>query len=423
LKCHRKHLQQSLNTMITNKAEQTKVNQINRNIGLYIHLPFCQRKCSYCGFLSLENQTELVIAQYLKTLQNEANLQFEEFIKHKTDSVERQNVVDTIYIGGGTPSLMSGTDMITLLDGIRKIWPVADSAEISMEANPNSLTLENLSGYRKAGINRLSIGGQSFDDGILSGLGRLHDSKDALKAVRMAKDAGFDNINLDLMFGLPGQSLEQWQETLNVAISLDPTHLSLYTLQIEEGTKLYQDYKAEKLQKVDLVVDRACYHYAIEYLKNNGYNQYEISNFSKAGYACKHNLKYWSLDEFVGLGLNASSYVHGKRWRNLSEIDKWTTQIDNGKIPVDYMSLHQETIKDAMGTFLFTGLRKTSGISFNEFKTRFGLDFFQVYAARLKQMEEYRSQDQLRWSDPINGRLWITEKGIDDSNDIMSEFV
>jgi oxygen-independent coproporphyrinogen III oxidase len=239
----------------------------------------------------------------------------------------------------------------------------------------------------------------------------------------MAKEVGFENINLDLMFGLPGQTLQQWTGTLDRAVSLAPTHLSLYTLQIEEGTKLYQDYKADKLPLVDLSIDRACYHYAIELLKISGYNQYEISNFAKEGYDCKHNIKYWSLDDFLGLGLNASSYLDGKRWRNLSDLDQWTTAIEDCKPPIDYISLNQETLKDARGTFLFTGLRKTAGISFEEFKNRFGLDFFSAYAGSIDQLEQYRTQGYLDWSDSKTGRLWITELGIDNSNEIMSEFV
>jgi oxygen-independent coproporphyrinogen III oxidase len=400
-----------------------KVNQTNRNIGLYIHLPFCQRKCSYCGFLSLENQPEMVIKQYLINVLSEAKLQFDSLNHRMNGRNNSTYIVDTIYIGGGTPSLINGKDMLALLDGVRHIFSIADSAEITMESNPNSLTEENLLAYRKAGINRISIGVQSFDDGILAGIGRLHDSKGALKAVCMTKNAGFENINIDLMFGLPGQTFQQWEESLNAAVSLDPTHLSLYTLQIEEGTKLYQKYKADKLPLVDLDVDRACYHYAIEFLKKNGFNQYEISNFAKDNYECKHNIKYWSFEEFLGLGLGASSYVDGKRWENVSCMEQWTSQIENKTLPVDNESLHHESYKDAMGTFVFTGLRKTEGISFEDFKNRFGLDFFRAYAGCMNQLEQYRSQGQLDWSNCSTGRLWITEVGIDHSNEIMSEFV
>jgi oxygen-independent coproporphyrinogen III oxidase len=417
LKCRRKHLPLSLNTMTTNKENQT-----NRNIGLYIHLPFCQRKCSYCGFISLENQPEIVIRQYLRNLLVEAELQAEE-LKHKDDRNNRQYSIDSIYIGGGTPSLISGKDMIFLLDGIRRNMSVTDSAEITMESNPNSLTVKNLQDYYKAGINRLSIGVQSFDDGTLSSIGRLHDSACAVSAVGMAKNEGFENINIDLMFGLPGQTFNQWEESLNAAISLSPTHLSLYTLQIEEGTKLYKDYKADKLPLVDLKVDRASYHYAIQFLKKNGYNHYEISNFAKDNYVCRHNMKYWSLEEFIGLGLNASSYLDGIRWKNVSKMDQWTSIIDNKKLPIDIESIHQETHKDAMSTFIFTGLRRTEGISFVEFRSLFGLDFMNAYPEVMNQLKQYRNKGLLDWTNINTGRLWITEAGIDHSNEIMCEFV
>ncbi len=395
----------------------------NRNIGLYIHLPFCQKKCSYCGFLSLENQPTAVIQNYIKNLLAESQLQHSETEKVAKGNGINQYILDTIYIGGGTPSLIDGNDMGSLLEGLHDIWCISNTAEITMEANPNSLTAENLYAYRKAGINRISIGVQSFDDSILNGIGRLHDAKSAQNAIRLAKEAGFQNISLDLMFGLPGQTLPQWKETIQTAVSLAPNHLSLYTLQIEEGTVLYQDYKSEKLPLVNLEVDRACYHYAIKFLKHHGYEQYEISNFTKAGYECKHNLKYWSLDEFLGIGLNASSYINGKRFRNQLKLDLWSSQIVNGLLPIDTTTLRQDTFKDAIGIYLFTGLRKTQGISFEDFSHRFGQDFFQCFDANMDQLTRYRAQGLLDWSDLKTGRLWITEAGVDNSNEIMSEFV
>lgn len=277
--------------------------------------------------------------------------------------------------------------------------------------------------YRVAGVNRLSIGVQSFDDNILRDIGRLHDSQAAVHAVSMAKNAGFDNINLDLLFGLPGQTLSSWKESLEKAVSLQQSHLSLYTLQIEEGTSLYKDYKADKLPLIDLSVDRASYHYAIDYLSKNGYAQYEISNFAKAGYECRHNLKYWSMDNFLGIGLNSSSFIDGKRWRNLSEMDQWNSCVEHRIAPIDKNSVEVDTASDAMGIFLFTGLRKTSGISLEEFSKRFGVDFFRKYSNIKNQLDEYREKGYLVWSDTGSGRLWLTESGIDHSNEIMSEFV
>lgn len=400
--------------MTTNKE-----NQRNRSIGLYLHLPFCQRKCSYCGFLSLVDQSEMSIQCYLNDLISEVRLR--RLVTY--DEEFSRQIVDTIFIGGGTPSLIDGFGMRTLLDGIRTDWTVSNEIEITMESNPNSLTVENLSIYMEAGINRLSIGVQSFDDSVLSQIGRIHDSKCAMNSVSIAKEAGFKNINLDLMFGLPGQTLQQWEETLHTAISLEPTHLSLYTLQIEEGTTLYQEYKTDKLPLVDESLDRACYHQAIELLKQYGYHRYEISNFAQEGYECRHNLKYWSMGNYIGMGLGASSHMDGLRWKNISNIEAWTAQIRRQILPVEQNSLKGDTYKDEMGIFLFTGLRKTEGVSLLEFRNRFGIDFFKAYEGCMDQITRYRENGLLDWSNPSTGKLWLTENGIDHSNEIMSEFV
>lgn len=399
--------------MTINKECQTK-----RKLGLYIHLPFCQKKCAYCGFVSLENQPYPVISQYLGDVLLETDLRIAASFKE-----DASFAVDTVYIGGGTPSLIEGIDMSAFLKKIKKSWHVVDDAEITMESNPNSLTSDKLIGYRKAGINRLSIGVQSFDDQLLKQIGRLHDATTAVKAVAMAREAGFEDINLDLIFGLPGQTLTQWKTTLERAVSLAPTHLSLYTLQIEEGTPLYRDYRAEKLPEIDTTIDRACYHLAIQFLKEDCYGQYEISNFSKNGYECQHNMKYWSMENFIGLGLNASSYLDGSRWTNLSDLDQFQTTLAAGRLPVNPDTIHLDTRSDAMGIFMFTGLRKTQGVAFDEFRTRFGIDFFQAYSENMDCINYFRQAGLINWTDSKNGSIWITEKGIDQSNQIMSEFV
>jgi oxygen-independent coproporphyrinogen III oxidase len=399
--------------MTINKEKQKK-----GKLGLYIHLPFCQKKCTYCGFLSLENQPYPIISQYLRDVLSETDLRIAESFKE-----DASFDVDTVFIGGGTPSLIEAIDMSAFLKVIKNSWHVVEDAEITMESNPNSLTLDKLIGYRKAGINRLSIGVQSFDDQLLKQIGRLHDVDTAVNAVAMAREAGFENINLDLIFGLPVQTLVQWEQSLVQAVSLAPTHLSLYTLQIEEGTQLYRDYRAEKLPEIDITIDRACYHLAIQFLKEHGYEQYEISNFSKKGYECQHNMKYWSMENFIGLGLNASSFLDGFRWTNLSDLEQFHTSLAAERLPVNPDTVHLDTPTDAMGIFMFTGLRKTQGVSFDAFRTRFGVDFFQAYSENLECINHYRQTGLLNWTDTQNGHILITEKGIDQSNQIMSEFV
>ena len=415
------------NKNIENRSITTS--QANDNLGLYIHLPFCQRKCDYCSFISLIDQSEEMILAYLDHLLIESELQHKKKItlKPSNQNVTSQYLVDSVFLGGGTPSLVSGESIKKLLTGIRSHWTVSDDVEITMECNPNSMTPKSLAEYLDAGVNRLSIGIQSFDDALLMQIGRLHDATCAKEAITMAKLAGFENINLDLMFGLPGQTLYQWMQTLRMAISLEPSHLSLYTLQIEEGTKLYQDYRSEKMSAVDVNLDRKCYHDAIEFLKINGFGQYEISNFAKQGYECKHNIKYWSMENYLGLGLNASSHINGIRWKNLSSMELWMKAIQAHQLPMEEESLKSDTQREGMGIFLFTGLRKTQGISLLEFKNRFGIDFFQAFGESIDQLHGYRSRGLLNWTDQQtdqqDGRLWLTQAGIDYSNEIFSEFV
>lgn len=394
-------------------------------MGLYIHIPFCQRKCSYCGFCSLTNQTDEAITRYIHFLSDEFRLRRESLSTFFRNCYEpgAEPIVDSVFIGGGTPSLVSGADINKMLDEIRSLWALTTDAEITMESNPNSINHDNLNEYRNAGVNRLSIGVQSFDDGLLAQLGRLHDAQCARNSVEMARKAGFDNINLDLMFGLPNQTGRQWMDTLQTAVSLQPEHLSLYTLQIEEETPLYRDYKSEILPSVDPDLDRACYHQAIRFLKKYGYEQYEISNFSKHGRQCRHNLKYWSMENYAGFGLNASSHIDGCRWTNVSDMVEWEHALSCKQLPINSIHTKTDDMREGMGIFLFTGLRKTQGISFTEFNNRFGTGFFQAYSEILERLQAYRSDGLLEWSDPSNGYLWLTEAGIDCSNEIMAEFV
>lgn len=396
----------------------------SRKVGLYIHLPFCQRKCDYCGFYSLDRQTDVTRKQYLDDLLHEIRMRktwLETGLPNNPGP--EAYVVDTIFIGGGTPSLYEGQDINRLLDGIRQSWQLDEQTEITMESNPNSLSFNKLSDYKQAGVNRLSIGIQSFDNTLLSQLGRLHNADCGETSVAMARQAGFDNISLDFMFGLPGQTMDQWTDTLERAVSLKPSHLSLYTLQLEEGTRYYQAYKSGHLPLLDHTLDRIFYHEAIALLKQYGYQKYEISNFAKSGRECLHNLKYWSMGEFFGFGPAASSYLNGTRWSNFNTLNQWSEAMQNGRLPVAPATVKADSRQDEIGIFMFTGLRKSEGISLMEFEDRFGERFFHHFHGQIKRLERYRSQGLLDWSDSELGNLWLTETGIDQSNKIMSEFV
>lgn len=312
-------------------------------------------------------------------------------------------IVDTVFIGGGTPSILPSPYIGEILACIFDCFTVDEDAEISMESNPKTLTYENLLSYRKAGVNRLSIGVQSLNDNCLKALGRVHTAADFKRNFIMAREAGFDNINMDLMFAIPGHTMEVWEETLDEAIALGPEHISFYSLQIEEGTPFYDMYRRGEFDQVPDDIDREMYHRAIAKLKAAGYEHYEISNAAKPGRACRHNLKYWSMEDYLGIGPSASSYMKGVRF---------------AEAPL--MEFHENTAEDDMSEFVFTGLRKTCGISFDDFQKRYGRKFWDVFADKREALEPYFAEGQL--IETMEG-LALSEEGFDISNAIMAIFV
>ena len=290
-----------------------------KDVGIYIHVPFCVRRCPYCGFYSNacgRDGYEKRIGEYFELLKREL------FVRAGSsrdacgmdDASASRYSVDSIYFGGGTPSLASPDLIGGLIDDIRSLYQVSGDCEISMEANPGTLTEQNLKGYRAAGINRISIGLQSFDPDVLKTLGRIHSAEDFVQSFEAARYAGFDNISTDLMFGIPGQSREVWTSTLDRVASLRPEHVSFYSLQIEEETPFYDQYKMGDMVPVSDEDDRAMYHDAIKCLRENWYNWYEISNAAIPGKECRHNLKYWRLVPYLGIGKSAHSFWNGKRF-------------------------------------------------------------------------------------------------------------
>ena len=312
-------------------------------------------------------------------------------------------IVDTVFIGGGTPSILPSPYIGEILNCLRHWFAVAEDAEISMESNPKTLTYENLLAYRKAGVNRLSIGVQSLNDDCLKSLGRVHTAADFRRNFIMAREAGFDNINMDLMFAIPGHTLEIWEETLEETIALQPDHISFYSLQIEEGTPFYDMYRKGEFDQVPDDIDREMYHLAIKKLKEAGYEHYEISNACKPGKACRHNLKYWSMEDYLGIGDSASSYMKGIRF---------------AEAPL--MEYHENTFEDEVGEFVFTGLRKTAGIVFADFEKRFGKKFWDVFADLRGELEPYFADGKLIETEE---GLALGEEGLDISNAIMAIFV
>ena len=377
------------------------------NLGLYLHIPFCERKCRYCDFLSFPYAQTQILSEYAMALREEVMIQSEAW---------PYRLVDTIYIGGGTPSLLSPEDVAMLLDSIRENFHVSLDPEITLEANPNSVTEEKLRGYRQAGVNRLSLGVQSFDNEVLRFLGRLHDKNQAMNAYQKAKRAGFDNINLDLMFGIPGQSMKKWTDTVRQATFLRPQHISLYSLSIEEGTPLDESLKKHEFLETPSAIDREMYHEALKMMRQAGYNHYEISNAALSGKEGRHNMKYWSYMEYLGLGLGASSFIHDSRYKNVDSMIDYLKCIKSHTAPIDAGSVENYTIREEMGIYIFTGLRRAGGISLEHFRKCFDRELFDVF-----------SYDVVKKNKGLlihNGdRLYLTEYGMDVSNRILSEFV
>ena len=385
------------------------INRPEKPAGLYIHIPFCLKKCGYCDFLSFGGSEEALRERYARALVRELSL-----------NKERRSV-DTIFIGGGTPSLLRADHIAEILKAARAAFRVQEDAEITIEANPKTLDQDKLRAYRKAGINRLSIGAQSMDGQLLAFMGRAHSPEDFLRNYRSARDAGFENINVDLMFGIPGQTRKAWRSSLSQIIGLAPEHISFYSLQLEEGTEFARMYRQGEMDLPPEEEDRAMYHEGIGMLKEAGYIHYEISNCARAGCECRHNLKYWSFDEYLAAGLGAHSFRYKQgRARNLSQLEAYLKAAEEGRLPVDEDAYERETEKDYMGEYVFTALRKMEGVSFSDFRATFGKDFFQVYSGSRKALMDYKARGLVELDET---GFSLTARGIDISNEIMAEFV
>ena len=284
-----------------------------KRISLYIHIPFCVRKCAYCDFTSFPDKTDR-IPDYLNRLERE----MDEAVSRFGDLA-----VDTLFIGGGTPSLLGGGDMKRLMDAAAKRFSIAPDAEITSEANPGTLDAEKLRAYRAAGINRLSIGVQAFDDRLLKALGRIHTRDEAIRAVLMAREAGFDNLSVDLMYALPFQSVTDWRDTLKTAVGLPIRHISCYSLIVEDGTPMKALVDAKKATLPDEETAVCMQHAAAAFLKDYGFERYEISNYAQSGYESRHNMVYWTRGDYLGLGCAAHSLMNGARFANTASLEDY----------------------------------------------------------------------------------------------------
>ena len=373
-------------------------------ISLYIHIPFCAQKCLYCDFPSFARKDHLRKA-YIEALNKEIIS-----LREKHNNLE----INTIFIGGGTPSVLEADELECLLKEVAKL-NMAKDIEYSMECNPGNLTEEKLEVMKNYGVNRISIGLQAKQDNLLKGLGRIHNYKTFKENFLLAKKVGFNNINVDLMFGLPNQRLNEWEETLREIISLEPAHISAYSLIIEEGTAFYNLYENDKLKLPTEEEERKMYHLAKKILEENGFNQYEISNYAKEGKECRHNLAYWNMDNWIGVGSAAASYINGKRIKNISSVEEYINSINEKGEAVE--EIINNSKNDNMEEFMFMGLRKINGIDENEFKKRFSMNINDVYGEILN---KYIDEGLLIRD---SGRIFLSEKGIEISNIIMADFL
>ena len=381
---------------------------MKQTLGIYIHIPYCIRKCNYCDFLSLPlgetedcNGREAYVKQLLQEIQKPWKIP------------ENPVTVDTVYIGGGTPSVLSISQISSIISQLRKQWKVDPQAEITMECNPGTVDRQGLMQYREMGINRLSMGIQSAVDHELQALGRIHTFSQAKQAVEWAKEAGFTNISVDLMSAIPGQTLESYEFSLHQILNLEPQHISSYSLIIEEGTPFYEKYWQKP--PVDEETDRRMYEMTGEILEANGYRRYEISNYAKPGYESRHNTKYWTGKDYLGIGLGASSKIGRFRIQNERELSRYLQNIQEHK-RVSYI---EETLtkEEEEKEYFILGLRCTRGVSLKQFVQCFGREALAGYEETIRRICE------LGLAKRQGEMLALTKKGIDVSNLIFEMFL
>lgn len=372
-------------------------------LGLYIHVPFCIKKCNYCDFLSFAADTQKR-RQYVESLcQEMVNW------KAKVSAYE----VDTIFIGGGTPSVLSVEEMDDIFQGISDSFSWTGQNEFTIECNPGTVSEEKFALYRQAGVNRISLGMQSAMEDELKKLGRIHSFAEFLDSYRMARKAGFDNINIDIMSAIPEQTKESYDRTLRSVTELEPEHISSYSLILEEGTPFFEWY-AER-PPVDEETDRWMYERTREVLGEAGYERYEISNYAKAGKACRHNLKYWEREEYLGLGLGAASFLSHTRFSNERDMEVYREQTRKGLCPV--AGIEQLTQEEEKAEFMYLGLRCMKGVSKRRFQEYFGEDLEVCFGDVVRRCQE---QGLLERSGDC---IYLTGRGIDVSNRVFAEFV
>lgn len=388
---------------------------MKKEFGLYIHIPFCRQKCFYCDFPSFAGR-EKKIDKYLQALEQEfALLRQMLYQKDNVRDTERKLAPRTIYIGGGTPTALNTNQLERLLEIVQKYVAVAEAEEFTVEMNPGTVDREKLLLLQQAEVNRLSVGVQSFDDNCLQKIGRIHTAQDAVNTIELAHNLGFDNISLDLIYGLPQQDREILTQSVERALTLPVQHISIYGLQLEEGTAFQRMADMGKLHLPTDELVEVMYDYIVEKLPEAGYQRYEISNYALPGYESKHNLSYWQDVDYLGLGSGAHSYWQGTRYENPIGIDDYISVLEAGRLPA---SVEEQVDRQAhMEEYCFLGLRTAAGIDKNLFQRKFGVDLFTVYG---RTIEKLVAQDLLQHT--ARG-IALTTLGMKYGNQVFGEFL
>ena len=376
-----------------------------KELAVYIHIPFCKSKCHYCDFLSFSNKNELM-DKYFDYLNREIALYSE---------MVRDYSVKTVFLGGGTPSNVEPKYIFDILNSIHKKFNIDKVNEVTIEVNPKTVNEDKLRIYKSIGINRISMGAQTLNDDLLKEIGRVHTVKDFYDSFNLIRSFGFENLNIDLMFNLPKQTLSDVVSTLEVVSGLDVEHISFYSLILEEGTRFYKRYSEGRLDLPDEELEREMYHRGIKVLKSHGYKHYEISNFAKPSYECKHNLFYWKVKPYIGLGLGAHSNINGLRYWNEVSFENYFDSLENRKLPID----GSEKIDNAMemAEYLILGLRLVDGVKLDDFYDRFHISIDSIYGSVLKKHEK----SGLICND--GDRIRLTSKGLDLANIVFVDLL
>lgn len=387
-----------------------------REIGIYVHIPFCKQKCYYCDFKSYANKEEL-IEKYIKWLKYEIKEVGEGNKLDYENDLDELVTVKTIYIGGGTPSYLDSKYIKEIIEEIRKNFKLADKVEITIEVNPGTVNKTKLLDYINSGINRISIGLQSKDNELLKRIGRIHKYEDFLQTYNMAREVGFKNINVDLMLALPGQTIAKLEKGLKQVIDLQPEHISLYSLIIEDGTKIEKMLKNNEITLPDENIERKMYWETKKVLEEAGYIHYEISNFAKEGYKSEHNWNCWSQKEYMGFGVAAHSYTNDVRFSNIDSIEEYIENYEQGNVTDNFVFHEKQTQSSKMKEYMMLGLRKIEGISIQEFKNKFVGNPLYIYRKELQKLvEEELIEIEL-------DKIKLTKKGLDFANIVWEEFI